>query len=203
MRKGLALAVVLAVMLGAMAGAAEMKGKTSIGIRAPFLIPFIHGAKFSNFDHQNQPFMMGWDIGAEIKRNLSDRFALTLSGGYALTYDDTTGGSGKGIHLNNKDNASVKLTGLLLGLDAEYYFGPVHSFRPYLLAGVGIDYWRVKDLASDTSYLCPDIDFKVGAGLLIPVTEQLGLDIRGRVSFEAYNLWTDLPRGYYGPDDWD
>ena len=203
MRKGLALAAIMAITLAAMAGAAEMKGKTSIGIRAPFLIPFMHGAKFSAFDHQNQPFMMGWDIGAEIKRNLSDHFALALSGGYALTYDDTTGGSGKGLHLNNKDNASVKLTGVLIGLDGEYYFNPVHSLRPYLLAGVGLDYWKVADQVSDASYRCTDIDFKVGAGLLLPVTEQLALDIRGRVSFEVYNMWTELPWGYYGPDDWD
>ena len=56
-RKGLVLLCV-ALVLASIAGAAEMKGKTVLSVRAPFFMPLYNGSDFQDYSRKYQPFMM-------------------------------------------------------------------------------------------------------------------------------------------------
>lgn len=202
MRRSIALMVIILIAMTSFIGATEMKGKTSIGIRAPFLMPLKRGVHFEEFGYRNQPFMMGWDIAGEIKHAFSDHLKFGLTGGYVTNYDDTTGRNHRNLYVNNTNHAYSQLTGILVGVIGEYYYSPEYRFQPYLLAGFGVDLWKLKVRATDKSYKSTDLNFKIGTGLFIPLTEQLAIDIQGKASFEFANLSTDLPIGFYGPGDW-
>lgn len=202
MRRSIALMVVGLIAATTFVGATEMKGTTSIGFRAPALMPLKRGVHFEQFGYRNQPFMTGWDIAAEAKHAVSNHIKLGVTFGYATTYDDTTGRVHRNLHLNNSDNAFGKLTGVLVGVIGEYYYNPEWTFQPYLLGGLGLDFWKLAEEAGSNSYTSTDLCAKIGTGLFIPVSENLAIDIQGKASFEFGNLSTDFPEGYYGAGDW-
>ncbi|SYZ73860.1 OmpA/MotB domain protein (modular protein) [Candidatus Zixiibacteriota bacterium] len=194
--------IVAILILSAIASAQEMKGRTVIGIRAPFLLPFWAGNDFSYYGANYQPFLRGWDVAAEVKRGFSDHIMLGLTAGYTTTYDDTLKKDNRGDVASKKDNASAKLTGILIGLNAEYYYDKQLIFQPYLLGGLAVDLWKVKSLANDKSYNSTDLGIKIGTGLLIPIKDNFSIDVQGKVTFEKANLSTSVPEGFYGPGDW-
>jgi outer membrane protein OmpA-like peptidoglycan-associated protein len=205
MRKAVMLTIVAVLLLATWSTAADLKGRTSVGLRAPFISPVFRGDDFSNarFAGRYQPFMMGWDFAAEVKRGISDHFMLGATVGYAWTYDDTLGTDNMGDELANTDHAFSKLTGILLGVNVEYYYDRVWIFQPYLLGGVGLDFWKVKPRADGDSYKSTDFNVKIGTGLLFPVKDDFGIDVQVKMTRELANLSEDFPVGFYGPDTWE
>nr|MBN2278703.1 OmpA family protein [candidate division Zixibacteria bacterium] len=202
MKKSAVLILLVILMASTMAFTEELKGRTVIGIRAPFMLPILEGNNFSLNGSEYQPFMRGWDFTFEAKKGISDHFMIGLTAGYTSAYDDTSKFDDRGDVASKEDNASAKLTGILFGVNAEYYYLKDFVFQPYLLAGLGIDFWKVKDLASDDSHGTTDMGIKIGTGLLIPIKDNISIDLQAKLTFEQINLSSSVPDGFYGPGDW-
>ncbi|MEW6411810.1 MAG: OmpA family protein [Candidatus Zixiibacteriota bacterium] len=197
------LVVLLLLLVAASGSAADLKGKTSVGVRFPVFMPLFNGDNFTSSTGSRQPFMMGWDFGIEVKRGFSDQWMLGFTANYLTTYDDTTSIDNSGDELNNSDNATAKLTGMVFGAQAYWFYEPDWRFQPYLLAGVGADLWKVKDVVTDDSYGSTDLNVKIGTGLLFPVNENFTIDAQVKLTRDFANLSEDFPAGFYGPDTWE
>ena len=197
------LAALLVLVVAASASAADFSGKTSVSARFPFFIPVFNGDDFTAQAGSRQPFMMGWDFGIEVKRGISKQWMLGVTGNYLSSHDDTTSVDNAGDGLTNSDNATAKLTGIALGLQAYWYYDPEWKFQPYLLGGVGVDLWTVEDIVTDDSYKSTDLNFKIGTGLLIPVNESFSFDVQVKLTTEIANMSEDFPEGFYGPATWE
>lgn len=202
MYKTLLVAICIVLITASFAFGTDLKGTSTIGLRGPFILPVFPGSDFTAFGRHFQPFMIGWDIAAEAKKAVSDHWQLGLSLGYVTTYDDSTGRRDLNLHLNSTDNAATKLSGVLAGVFVEYYYDRQLKFQPYLLAGLGLDFWKIAPQETDLSYACTDVNAKFGTGLLIPVTNRLLLDVQGKLSVTLANLSSDVPLDFYGPGDW-
>jgi OOP family OmpA-OmpF porin len=201
--KKLVLFLILALLVTSAVSTAEgLKGRTFVGIRAPFLLPFWPGDNYSNFGGSYQPFMRGWDFGIEAKKGISDHFMLGLTANYAKTYDDTVKHDNRGDVGCTDKNASAKLTGILIGANIEYYYDGNYVFQPYLLGGLGLDLWKIEKMGGGDSHNCADLGLKIGTGLFFPITENLSCDVQAKLTFEKLNISTSIPEGFYGSGDW-
>ncbi len=197
--------VLMALFLLAMASAgsgAELKGKTSLGVRFPVFIPVFNGSQFTTTTGNREPFMMGWNFGIEAKHGFSDQVMLGITANYLTTKDDTASIDNAGEDFTNSDNASAKLTGLAFGLEGEWYYEPDWRVQPYLLGGLGVDFWKVENLAGGSSHKATDLNFKIGTGLMFPISSNLAIDAQLKLTTDIANLSQDFPAGFYGPTDW-
>jgi OmpA-OmpF porin, OOP family len=199
--KGILVALLVLVLI-ASASATELKGKTVVGARFPFFLPVFNGGNFTTVNGNHQPFMAGWNFGVEAKHGFSNQIMLGLTANYLTTHDDTTSIDNAGDELNNTDHASAQLTGIALGLHGEWYYEPQWRVQPYLLGGVGIDLWKVKNSSTDVSHKSTDFNFKIGTGLLFPITDQFSIDAQVKLTTDIANLSEDFPAGFYGPKNW-
>jgi len=202
MKKCATLLIVAVLILSSVSMADGIKGRTVVGIRAPFMLPFWEGKEYSNFGPHYQPFMRGWDFAVEAKKGISNHFMLGLTAGYTSTYDDTAKFDDRGDVASTEDNAFAKLTGILIGADIEYYYNQDWVFQPYLLGGLGVDLWKVEGLESGDSHNATDFGIKLGTGLLIPLNDNISIDLLAKVTFEKANISTSIPEGFYGSGDW-
>jgi len=209
-----ALIVLMAILaLTVFASAQDNAGKTGIGIRGGLISPMFEGKDFNALSG-NEPFMMGFDFGVDIKRYFNDRLALCLSVNYATTYDDTSAeaNSDQSFKFANKDNAYSKLTGILGGLTLQYTLTS-GKFQPYVLGGVGVDFWTLEVLGNRADfgpaiegdqYKFSDFNVKVGLGSNIWFGEKMAFNLQGVLSYGLDNLTTpDVPMYYGGFSDWD
>jgi outer membrane protein OmpA-like peptidoglycan-associated protein/opacity protein-like surface antigen len=201
--KGKALiAILLVLILAAGVSAADMKGKTIVSFRAPFFIPLYNGSNFQTYNHHYQPFMMGYNFGLEARRGFSDRFMLGLTANMMSTNEDSTSRDNAGDQLSKTDNSAFKLSGIALGAEAEWFYDPIWKFQPYLIGGIGLDFWKVKNRASGDSHSSTDLGLKVGTGLLLPLSENFSIDAQVKLTYDVANLSQSVPKGFYGPDTW-
>jgi len=194
----------LLVMLVAAAtvSSQELKGRTMFGIRAPFMLPFWAGDGFQYQGANYQPFLRGWDFAIEGKKGISNHFVLGLTAGLTSTYDNIDTHNNRGDVASKDDDASAKLKGILIGLDLEYYYNKNFVFQPYLLGGIGADFWKLEAISGGDSYNSSDFNLKLGTGLLFPINNRFAIDVLAKVTFEKANLSTSIPEGFYGPGDW-
>ncbi|OGC90128.1 MAG: hypothetical protein A2W25_11090 [candidate division Zixibacteria bacterium RBG_16_53_22] len=201
---GLALAIIL--MATVIASAGEWKDKTGFGIRGGLFIPLMEGKDYVRFNG-NEPFMMGLDGGLDLRRGITDRFVLSFTLNYVMTYDDTTETDDQSFKFSSSDNAYVKLNGFLAGGLVRYYMFPSSSVQPYLMAGIGVDFWRmtVQDYRAaygpavkDSKYRFRDFNIKYGAGFNFWLGENTTFDIQALMSQEIDNLTVLDPPIYYG-----
>ncbi|MEZ5359164.1 MAG: OmpA family protein [Candidatus Zixiibacteriota bacterium] len=192
--------VILVGLLTSSLSAVEWTGKKGIGVRGPVFIPLFKGDKFST---DNQPYMMGWDFAADLKYGISKNIALNLTVGRTTTYDDTTATDNQALTLANSDNAYSKLSGTLIGLTGNYYFRTDHELQPYVLAGVGVDMWKLEQQNGDKSYNETLLNAKLGLGANWWLTEHLALDVQGKLSFGEGTIDSENPQEFYSSDDWN
>jgi outer membrane protein OmpA-like peptidoglycan-associated protein/opacity protein-like surface antigen len=193
--------------------ASEWNGKNAIGIRGPLFIPFD--------DHFGpEPFRMGLTGSAFFKHGFTKSLVIDLSIGYATTYNDTTATKDANLKFMKKALGNTKLTNIPIGLTADYYFMPEKKVNPYLLAGVGVDMWKFKPASGggsvyssgSSSLSITDFGIKGGLGINFWLSENLSLDILGKITYEAANIsadsfpgvdikkWKNRPfRGYIEP----
>jgi outer membrane protein OmpA-like peptidoglycan-associated protein len=202
MKKLAVLLLLSIVVFSTISSGEELKGRTMVGIRAPFMLPFWAGDNYSNFGANYQPFLRGIDFTVEGKKGISDHFMLGLTAGYTKTYDDTVKRDNRGDVASKDDNAFAKLTGILIGANLEYYYSKDFVFQPYLLGGVGLDFWKIEALQGTQSYKTTDLGIKIGTGLFIPLGKNFSADVQAKLTFEKANLSTSIPEGFYGPGDW-
>jgi len=190
------------VLLVASAGAADMKGKTVIGIRGPVFVPLFGGSDFMLNNVRKQPFQIGWDFGIEAKRGISNQFMLGITANYLSTYDDSTRTDPSHVALNKSDHAMGKLTGMAFGLEGDWFMQPNWKIQPYLLGGIGLDFWKMKNLVTKTTHNSSDFNFKVGGGLVFPITDNFTLDAQVKLTTTISNLSQSVPAGFYGQSTW-
>jgi OmpA-OmpF porin, OOP family len=190
-RKVSVLSLLLVItILAVSAGAADWTGKTAIGIRGPIWTPYD--------DHFGpEPFRTGLTGSIFVKQGLSKSIVLDLSGGYAITYNDPTATKDANLKLMKRDLANLKLTNIPLGLTLNCYLMPDNSVQPYLLAGVGVDMWKVNTIKAigsipkNTDVKFVDFGFKGGVGVNFWLSENFALDIQGKLTYDAANLSSD------------
>ncbi len=205
MYKILTLTLILVLVLGIAAGAADLKDRTGIGFRGGLIVPMLEGKDYDRFNG-DESFMMGLNGGLELKHGFTKNLAFNLSLNYVVTYDDTTETSDQSFKFHNKDNAYVKLDGFLAGATVQYYLG-TGGFQPYILGGIGVDFWRMTvqenvpalgPAAADTKYRFRDFCLKYGAGINLWFGEGASFDIQARMSHDIDNLTVLDPPIFYG-----
>lgn len=186
----------LIFILSTLAVAGDWTRKAAIGIRGPLWIPYddIAGP---------EPYRMGIDASLFFKYGVTRNFVVDLSGGYISTYDDSSATEDANLKFMKKDLATTKLNGILVGLTGNFYFMPGKKIQPYLLAGVGIDLWKIKpvDGAGDDISIT-DFGAKAGLGANFWLSENLALDIQAKMTYELSNLSADEIPGI-DFSDWD
>jgi outer membrane protein OmpA-like peptidoglycan-associated protein len=190
--------VMLVIFLAAATNAVEWNGKFGIGVRGPMIAPMFKGSSFSKFGSTFEPYMMGWSGTMDLKYGITRSFVLGLSGGYAMTFDNTLAASDQSFKLNKSDDAYSRLNGIMLGLTGQIYFLPGGNVQPYLLAGGGIDMWKLNTRMGDTTYSFNDFTGKFGAGINFWVGESFTIDIQGKMTYGLSNLSTSGDKTYYG-----
>jgi len=201
--KSLMMVMAAAVLMTAVSvSGAPFKDRIGFGVRGPVLAPLFKGTDFNNFGDSYQPFMMGWSGSFDLKAGLSDHIVLGLSYAYARTYDDSLSSDDQSFKMNNSDNAHSSLRGNLLSLTGSYYFRPDNKVQPFVLTGIGIDSWRLRNRTTNASDVITDLSLKLGAGVNVWLTEHLTFDVQGKLSYGITNLNSDVEAGTYGPGDW-
>ncbi len=193
---------IVIISMAASAGAVEWNGKFGIGLRGPVLAPMFKGSEYTNFEGSYEQFMMGWNVALDLKYGITRNLVLNLSGGYSMTYDDTTAIADQSFKLNKSDDAFVKMTGIRLGLEGQYYFLPQGNVQPYLLMGIGTDLWKLERRASGTTYNFSDLGGRVGAGINFWIGESIALDLQGKLTYDLASISADDQTGFYGQVDW-
>jgi len=201
--------LLLALAAAAPGRAADLAGKTSLGVRLPFVIPLFEGKNFQYYEYPGQrprniqPFLLGWNFGLELKYGVSNRVMLGLTGNYFYTHDDSTTESDAGNQFHTSERARAKLSALAFGLNAYWYFLPEARLQPYLLGGAGIDHWTLTSTVNeDSSHNSTDLNLKIGAGLMVPLNDQFAVDLQARYSHNVVVVSEDFPIGFYGQDTW-
>jgi OOP family OmpA-OmpF porin len=95
------------------------------------------------------------------------------------------------------------LSGLAFGVEGQWYYEPDWRLQPYLLGGIGIDFWSVKNQVTDVSHKSKDFNVKIGTGMLFPINEKLSFDVQVKLTSEIANLSEDFPVGFYGAQTWE
>lgn len=187
---------VLLALLSSVSQAGDWAGKKAIGIRGALWVPW-------DTSVAAEPYRMGLDGSLFFKYGLSRSFVLDFSAGYMSTYDDTSATDDVQLKFMKKDLASQKLTAIMLGLTGNFYFLPSKKVQPFVLAGVGVDMWKVKPEPSggpgaDTKMT--DFGGKVGAGVNFWLSENVTLDVQGKLTYELANLSADDDSGAYSSE---
>jgi outer membrane protein OmpA-like peptidoglycan-associated protein len=189
----LGIALLMAAFLGSAAWAQfDLTKSIGVGVKGPFWAPLMAGSKVDS-----EPYLMGLLGGVQFKYGLNENFMVGVSGGYGLTYDDTTGTDDKGFSFYSKDNASVKLTGIFTDVTAWYYFMPESKIRPFLLAGAGINFMKAKTEPGGVEVATySDFVGKGGAGVEFFVAERIGINVGARFNYLIFYVstpsgWTD------------
>lgn len=203
-RKGI-IAATLLVIIAASVGAVDWHGMTGVGIRGPVFIPMFKGAEFEKFGKQYEPFMMGLNGALELKYGLSNRLVLSTAAALFKTYDDTCATCDQSTSFMKKDNAYAKLTALSIGITLQYYFRPDQKVQPYLLAGLGTDFWKIKSSPFDSGKAdgrIQDFTVKYGAGVNFWLSEKFALDLQVRMTNEIPKVSSNIQSGFYGANEW-
>jgi outer membrane protein OmpA-like peptidoglycan-associated protein len=205
MRKKFALTLALVLMMGIAAGAAGWKDRTGIGFRGGLIAPMLEAEDYNRLNG-NEPFMMGLNGGLSLRYGLTNNLVADFGLNYGMSYDDTTETDDQSFKFASKDNAYVKLNGVLAGATLQYYLG-TGSFQPYILGGIGVDFWRmtvIEQVAAfgpaeaDAKYRFRDFNLKYGAGLNFWLGEAMTFDIQAKMTHEIENLTVLDPPIFYG-----
>ncbi|MFH1687276.1 MAG: OmpA family protein [bacterium] len=202
-QKGMLLLLSVCLVMATSAGAVEWNNKLGFGYRAQLYAPFGKGAGFDLDGNSNALYMMGPGEGFFIQYGLTRNLALHAELEFVETFDDTTATSNQTFKWRNSDFAKSHLRGHLISVSANYYFKPESKLQPYVLGGLGLDYWRVRDRSgTGGTYHVKDIGLKIGAGLNYWVFEWLTVEAQLKFTGGLFNAATDMDEGFFGAGDW-
>jgi OOP family OmpA-OmpF porin len=188
---GLAL-LLAAFMTSAVWAQFDLSKSIGVGAKGPFWAPLMKGSEVDR-----EPYLMGILGGVQFKYGLSENFMVGLSGGYGMTYNDTTGTDDKGFSFYSSGDATVKLTGLFTDVTGWYYFMPESNIRPFVLAGIGANFMTAKTEPGDTQVASySDLVAKGGGGVEFFVAERIGINVGARFNYLVTYIqkddgWTD------------
>lgn len=186
MKKTAIVLLVMGMMLSSLAAnAAEWTNNIGIGIRGPLWIPYddIEGPEF---------FRMGLDGSIFMKYGITNNLVFDLSIGYMTTYNDTTATEDANFKFMSKDVANTKLNGILTGFTAVYYFLPLKRIQPYVLTGLGVDFWKKRPVEGEGNDISiTDFNVKGGFGVNFMLSDNFMLDTQAKGSWGVANLSAD------------
>jgi opacity protein-like surface antigen len=113
-----------------------------------FSLGFLGGLWKSGLTEHSDIYTVGNQWAFSFKYATSEKLAFSFSCSYAATHEadfSGEGGAGAGFTFKGKDDGN-KLTHLLLDAFSTYNFRPLERFNPYILGGLGICFWKVKDM---------------------------------------------------------
>ena len=187
----LGIALLMAAFLSSGAWAQfDLTKSIGVGAKAPFWAPLMKGSQVTY-----EPYLMGLMAGVQFKYGLNENLMVGVSGAYGRTYDDTSETSDRGFSFFSKDKATVKLDGIFTDVTAWYYFMPESNIRPFVLAGLGINFWTADSAATGKEIATySDLVGKVGGGVEFFVAERIGINVGARFNYNI--LYVSTPAGW-------
>jgi opacity protein-like surface antigen len=133
--------------------------------------------------------------------DVREKIALSFSVAYGRTWQaDLSGraGAGAGFTFSKKDGAN-RFSQVWLDLSLVYYSRPWERFNPYLLGGIGLAFWSVKDRSGESVQVLDrsqnpfdlkdqELTFSLGGGLEYRVDEKWGLNFGSRFRILTHAL---------------
>ncbi len=132
---------------------------------------------------------LSWDnIGAylSIQRNFAEHTGLRLTG----NYNSMTRGFGVA------DESETKTTALWSSIDMVYYFTPCNAVSPFIVAGVGVNYFTHDNPQHEPLPDESEVVFQVSIGIGVEI--YLGEDWKFKPEIGFYTPMTDYYDGRYG-----
>ena len=162
--------------------AQEYGRRFDIGVQAGFW-------KSGLTDHSDS-YIVGNQGGLSFKYDLQEKLSLGFSITYAKTWEaDLSGkpGEGAGFTFAQKDNPN-RFTQVWLDASLIYHIRPWEKLNPYVIGGVGIAFWEIKDKDGKFVQLLDEyqnpfdlkdqeLTFSGGAGLEYRFKEKWGLNL--------------------------
>ena len=132
---------------------------------------------------------LSWDnIGAylSIQRNFAEHTGLRLT----VNYNSMTRGFGLA------DESETKTTALWSSIDMVYYFTPCNAVSPFIVAGVGVNYFTHDNPQHEPLPDESEVVFQVSIGIGVEI--YLGEDWKFKPEIGFYTPMTDYYDGRYG-----
>jgi opacity protein-like surface antigen len=133
------LALIWTISLIAPAEAMDLSRKFSLGLWGGLWKP--------GLTEHSDIYVVGNHAVFSFKYAVREKLGLGFSYSYAVTHEadfSGEGGAGAGFTFKRKKNAN-QLAHIWLDAFATYNFRPLERFNPYVLGGLGICFWNIKD----------------------------------------------------------
>lgn len=130
------LGVILTIGLVSPAKAMDLSRRFSLGAQG--------GLWKSGLTERSDIYTVGNHWAFSFKYAIREKVATGVSFSYAVAHEADFYGEEAGFTFKKKENAS-KLTHLWLDAFVIYNFRPLNRFNPYVVGGLGISFWNVKD----------------------------------------------------------
>jgi len=135
----ISLVLILLCLLASASEAQDYSRKFSFGLQG--------GLWKSGLSEHSDIYTVGDQVGVSFNYDLMGKISLGLSAAYAITWEaDQSGSEGGGAGLTfSRKNDGNRFTQTWLDASLRYQFRPLEKVNPYILGGVGIAYWKVKN----------------------------------------------------------
>ncbi|MFH1335455.1 MAG: outer membrane beta-barrel protein [Candidatus Zixiibacteriota bacterium] len=184
----ISLPLILLCLLVSTVEAQDYSRKFSFGLQGGFW-------KLGLSEHSDI-YTVGDQGGLSFKYALMEKISLGLSAAYAITREaDLSGSEGEGAGLTfSRKSDGNRYTQTWLDASLRYQFRPLEKMNPYVLGGVGIAFWKVKDKNGEyvqvpDKYQVPfdlkdqDLVLVVGGGLEYRFKEKWSLNFGTKIHF--------------------
>jgi len=166
----------------------DLSQKLSLGLQSGLWKP--------GLTEHSDIYTVGDHVGLSFKYYLKEKISLRFSATYGETGEaDLSGreGEGAGFTFSQKENSN-RLRQVWLDADLIYHLRPFERLNPYVLGGVGLTFWSVKDKdgnlvkVQDVDLKDQELTFAGGGGLEYRLKEKWGVSLGTRFHYLSHVL---------------